>query len=332
MASKSSFHRVTHALRAARRRALRELRRGELSVGPAAAAAAPPPAAASAAMAAASPRRHGHRRRARRRRRRARHPCRRGGAVEAAAACALSHPVGARAYLMLGELESVFEIEGRDGEGAAGDLERRHRRVAAEREVAREEVHIHRRRHQHELERRFATEEVAQDHQKEVGLHRPLVHLIHKEMGDAIELRVLLQPAHQDARRAEEQRRRRRALALQPDGIPHRTARHLAALGGDAFGDAERRDRRGCVLMLHGSPRSAACSSTNCGACVDLPLPVSPSSTTACERSSAPRNSARCAATAAPPAHAEWVAIAGGGTVRRAAPRGSRAPPRLSSS
>ena len=71
------------------------------------------------------------------------------------------------------------------------------------------------------------------------------MNLVDNQVGDAVEAFVeafVEQLAQHDARRAEEQRRRRRAFALQPDGVAHGTARHLAALGGDAFGDAERRD------------------------------------------------------------------------------------------
>ena len=125
-----------------------------------------------------------------------------------------------------------------DGEGPAGDLD--NGRAGAE--VAREEVGVEGGGHQDHAQvcqegvkvncsislscscscTGFLAwplpEDAPEDHEEEVAVLAALVHLVHHDVRHERQLRVVLQPPQEDARRAEEESCRRRRLHLQSGG------------------------------------------------------------------------------------------------------------------
>ena len=161
---------------------------------------------------------------------------------------------------MAAERDSVLQVHGRHGEGAAWEGDAR-----AVAQVLRQHGAIHGGAHQAHAQLagaaaaaaaaavvvvavvadavtvdRLPLEKVAQRQQKEVPLDCALMHLIHEHVGDATEGGIALEPAQQHASGAEEQLRRCGGAALTAHRVPHGArAAPLATLGRDALGDAD---------------------------------------------------------------------------------------------
>mmetsp|Transcript_15606 Transcript_15606/g.56057 ORF Transcript_15606/g.56057 Transcript_15606/m.56057 type:complete len:341 (+) Transcript_15606:1347-2369(+) len=88
---------------------------------------------------------------------------------------------------------------------------------------------------------RAPPEHLLERHEKEIALHRALVHLVHEHVRHAVKPRVSLQPPQQHPRRAKQQPRVIARLALAADRVPDRADAdaRLSALARDALGDAD---------------------------------------------------------------------------------------------
>ena len=158
--------------------------------------------------------------------------------------------LGAPADAVAGGLEHVLQVALLDGVREPGDaddvrqgegpLDVRGAHVA--REVVGEEAGVGRGAHEHDAERGRALEQLGEQQQQQVRVERPLVDLVHHHVRDAPQGRVPDQPPEQDPRRAEQQPRLGRLLALQPDRVPHALPDLLPALRRHPARQPHRRD------------------------------------------------------------------------------------------
>jgi hypothetical protein len=79
---------------------------------------------------------------------------------------------------------------------------------------------------------------VPENHEKEVRLYAPLVHLIDEYVGDVLEVLVILEPLEKDTGGAEEHPGVAGGPGLEADGVTYGATNGLPALGGHALGHA----------------------------------------------------------------------------------------------
>mmetsp|Transcript_163218 Transcript_163218/g.396682 ORF Transcript_163218/g.396682 Transcript_163218/m.396682 type:complete len:206 (+) Transcript_163218:701-1318(+) len=146
-------------------------------------------------------------------------------------------PIGPRSHHVSSECQRVLEEEGLDWISSP-----RHFDDGGAIEVPGEEARVQGRGHEDHPELRAPPQQAPQRQQQEVALLRALVHLVHDDMGGALQFGILLHPSQQDASGHEQQLRGISGTILQANGVAHETAGTFASFLGHAVRHADGAD------------------------------------------------------------------------------------------